>query len=406
MMIKGKSVRFASSLLALIMILSTIVSVPVYAASNKQALPALSSKKYIQTHTVKTSGRIYAYTDSTLKTLKDKSKKNWWIDCATDECRIVKVTAKAVQVYYPIGNGKWVSQPQWFSRSEFTETDISKAQSVKLTTARINTYWRSDGRISYGSAGKGDQIYILDSSKGNYTQIVYELSSGNWKMGWIKKTDANKYLKDVVNKSANSYSVSQNVKSTLNSVSKFGDALQNSSSKQTSNTMKKISDVLYDGKGSPFILSDGKFGVEYNGGKGRHEGIDFCGMPGNDENTGEPKRLGMKIHAVADGKIIRILKGSERGMTGDLSYVCVYSEQADVTIIYMHLVPLNSLYVGQKIKTGDCLGTECDRHALSVHTHVEIRDGEQKWAAYSMNDLKLDNVNTEANWKKLNYQMA
>ena len=155
------------SLLSFVLILATIFSFPALAANAN--LPSLSASKYIQTYTLSSSGRIYAYTDSSLKTRKGN---NWYIDCPTDECRIVKVTANAVQVSYPIGNGKWVSQPQWFKRSDFTSSDLSKSQTVKLTTARITTYRRSDGKNSFGSTGSGDTIYVLGSS-GSYTQIIY-----------------------------------------------------------------------------------------------------------------------------------------------------------------------------------------------------------------------------------------
>lgn len=241
-----KKTRFTSMLLALIMVFSTIVSVPAYAASKTQALPSLSAKKYIQAYTIKSSGKVFAYTDSSLKKQKGS---NWWIDSATDECRIVKVTATAVQVYYPIGNGKWVSQPQWFKRSDFTATDISKAQSVKLTTSRITTYRRGDGKTSYGSTGSGDQIYVLGSS-GNYTQIVYELSNGNWKMGWIRKTDANKYLKDVSTNSSGTASVSQNAKSFVSAVSKIDSSILSGTSNAKATTKASTNKITASNENS------------------------------------------------------------------------------------------------------------------------------------------------------------
>lgn len=168
--------RFISAI-CMILILMNVLAFPVSAMSNN--LPSLSVSKYIVAYTLSNSGRVYAYTDSSLS---KKKGNGWYIDCPSDECRIVKVTKNAVQVSYPIGNGKWVSQPQWFKRSDFTTTDISKSLTVKVTTKRINTYRRKDGKTSFGSTGNGDSIYVLGSSNG-YTQIIYELTNGNWKMG-------------------------------------------------------------------------------------------------------------------------------------------------------------------------------------------------------------------------------
>lgn len=180
--------RMLLFVLAVGVICGTLI-VPAGAASTKQAkLPSLSSSKYIQCYTLKSSGKVYGYTNSSLKT------KMGYIDCATDECYILSVSGSAIQVSLPTSSGRVT---RWFKRSDFTATDISKNLNMKNATAQITTYRRADGKKSYGYVGKGDDIYVLGTS-GSYTQVIYELTSGKWKMGWIKTSDANKYLKNIV----------------------------------------------------------------------------------------------------------------------------------------------------------------------------------------------------------------
>lgn len=197
--------RMLSFVLAIGIVCGTLV-VPSYAASTNQAkLPTLSKSKYIQCYTLKSSGKVYGYTDSSLKT------KKGYVSCSADECYIISIKGSAVQVSFPTSSGRVV---RWFKRSDFTATDISKSLNIKSATEKITTYRRSDGKQSYGYVGKNDDIYVLGTS-GSYTQVIYELSSGKWKMGWIKTSAANSYLKPYSTIANGTYTISTALKSNM-----------------------------------------------------------------------------------------------------------------------------------------------------------------------------------------------
>jgi hypothetical protein len=185
---KEKNLTIVFRLLSLVLVFALCLAtlIPASAATTSK-LPSLSSSKYIRCYTLASSGKVYAYTSSSLTT----KKSGYWIDCSTDECYITAVSGNAVKVSYPIGNGK--RSTQWFRRSDFTSTNISGSLTTKTITANITSYIRPGGK-SYGYAGKGDSIFVLGTS-GSYTQIIYELSSGLWKMGWVKTATLNQSTK-------------------------------------------------------------------------------------------------------------------------------------------------------------------------------------------------------------------
>ena len=163
-----------SIIMAIVMCLSAIFSVNIFAATS---LPKISSSKPIITYTIKSSGKVYAYTNNKLN-----KKTGGYIACSTDECKILKISGNAVQVKYPVSGG---TKTAWFKRSEFTSYNISKgADSSWTQSSKITTYRRSDGKKSFGYISAGDKCYKL-GKKGSYTQVVYPVSGG-YKMGWVK----------------------------------------------------------------------------------------------------------------------------------------------------------------------------------------------------------------------------
>lgn len=139
-------------------------------------LPSISSGRPVLCYTLKSSGRIDAYTAANLST-----KTGGYIDCDTDECRILRISGNAVQVKYPVGSG---TRTAWFARKEFTNYNIANGAAEKWTQkAQVTTYKRADGKDAYGSISAGDTCYKLSVS-GNYTQVIYPVSGG-YKMGWI-----------------------------------------------------------------------------------------------------------------------------------------------------------------------------------------------------------------------------
>ena len=173
--------RLAAILLFVMMLLSST-------AEAAAKLPTFSSSKYLLTYPLKASGKIYAYTDETLKT----PKKSCWIDCAKDECYIVAIKGNAVKVSYPLDKGG--RNVAWFKRSDFSATNLTGSLKYETFFKRVDTYRHSNGKVKYGYAESKDKVYILGTS-GAYTQIIYPLTNGKWKMAWAKTSEVNAALK-------------------------------------------------------------------------------------------------------------------------------------------------------------------------------------------------------------------
>lgn len=348
---KRSRYRVLSVLIAMIMVICAVPA-SVSAATAKAKLPSLSSSKYIKCYALKSSGKIYAYSDSNLKTKKD----NWWIDCASDECHIVSVKGNAVQVSYP-SQAKSGRSTAWFKRSDFTSTDISGQLTKKQTTAKIISYRRADGKKEYGYAGKGDTVYVLKTS-GSYTQIIYPLSNNQLKMGWVKTSALNKNSNDSKDEKVESNLISQ-----------------------------KLYDIS-DGKAHVLSSFDDKSYPNYP--NWRHEGIDYT------------YKSGAAVHALYGGEVVRV----EEGNSSSLSTIAIYNSKINKTIVYLHTDPVNSLKVGQKINADQKIATEAGRGSgTGAHTHIEIRDGKRTAAAISK-DSKLLNTNTVSKWKNLGFDVG
>ena len=180
--------KTAKKLISLVMVMVTLVllAVPASATSSvnldattKEALPNLSNIS-IRTYAKKTSGKIYCYNDSNLKT-----RGSGWIDLKNDECTILKVanSGKALHIKYPIGNGKTTCR--WFSSEEFLGVNMTTKWPVVTVTKNMTTYKRSNGGATYGYAAAGDKVYVIGMDS-NYVCIAYPLSAGGYKVGYVK----------------------------------------------------------------------------------------------------------------------------------------------------------------------------------------------------------------------------
>lgn len=160
------------------------------------------------------------------------------------------------------------------------------------------------------------------------------------------------------------------------------------SSTSSPTTTTKLSEALY--KNSRAYIS-----CKYDGyvnTKGRHEGIDF-----NCYNNAP-------VYSLIDGTVIRVKRGYN-GSNG-LSTIAIYDSAANKTVIYLHSNPLSSLKAGQTVKKGQQIATQGWRgvsKSSGSHTHVEVRDGRQMYAAKSVNDYRLENKNPESYWKSKGY---
>ena len=166
--------RKVSAVMVTILCLMAFISVFAFAVN----LPSISSNTPLICYTYKSSGKIYAYTDSSLKT-----KTGGYISCSTDECKIIEIKNNAVKVKYPVSGG---TKTAWFSREEFTYRDL-KNDGAKFSfkaKAAVSVYKWKGKTNKLGSIAKNDTIYLLRGDENSdWLQLIYNVSGG-YKMGW------------------------------------------------------------------------------------------------------------------------------------------------------------------------------------------------------------------------------
>lgn len=311
------------------------------------AFPSLSESSYCECVAPK---KANVYKDAKLNTRGTCSPSktyNSYIEKG-DVLYVYEITSSYVKASFPTSNGR---RTGYFARADL---NIASAPShVSKATGKATTYVTPGGK-SYGYFEGGDQVYAVGTS-GSYTATIYEAKSGNrrWKLGWAKTDDYNRYC----------------------NTSKTSDS-------------SNLSTALYKNSGA--YISCGFDG--YKKRNGRHEGIDVM------------YKLDAPIYALADGKVLRVASGS----TGEdgLSTIAIYNAATDKTVIYLHAAPC--VKAGQNVSKGDKIGRESWRgisDESSSHTHVEVRDGEKKYAARSVDDSTLDNSNPSSFWKSLGYNI-
>lgn len=127
---------------------------------------------------------IKAYTLGTGKTtvyssINGKAKTNKIYD--TDLCTITKIYENGwCKVTFPLTSGK--------TDSGYVKTSVFFNHSYNVTTSKISkkvtTYARSNLSKSIGYAGSGDRVYIIGHTS-KAVQIVYPLTAGGYKAGWV-----------------------------------------------------------------------------------------------------------------------------------------------------------------------------------------------------------------------------
>lgn len=137
-------------------------------------LPGVSEDVHITCYPLITSGRAYAINNGSR-----------YID-AGDECYITAIDGDNVYVSYPTSNGR---HSEWFDRNYFTVADLAYSDFPTITAGgTITTYKNADGNEKLGSLAAGDLCYVITKTHGR-TQLVYPLSKGGYKMGWVNSGD-------------------------------------------------------------------------------------------------------------------------------------------------------------------------------------------------------------------------
>ena len=257
----------------------------------------------------------------------------------TDELTLLSFTAKSARVKYPI-TGTNSKKTGFIKTSAILKTDDGQ---TKKSKAKVETYKRPNGD-SYGFVAKGDIVQRLGTS-GDYVQIMYKVSNG-YKLAFLTDTGWKVLIGEI--------------------------------------TLTPLSKGLY--KKSAASITCGFDG--YTTTVGRHEGIDIA------------YKINAPIYSLTDGKVIRVHSGSV-GSLG-LSTIAIYNKKTNKTIIYLHSNP--TIKEGATVKKGDKIGKESYRGITAItgaHTHVEVRNGKEKYAAISVGDSNLENSNPTGFWNSM-----
>lgn len=127
---------------------------------------------------------FYAVTLSTGKTqvssvngvMNAKSNKIY----SSDDCTIDHVYANGwCHVVFPLDAGG--TADGYVPLSTFLDTSYSPSK-ITINT-QTTTYRRSDGASNFGYIGSGDSVIKVGSSN-SYTQVIYPLNSGGYKLAW------------------------------------------------------------------------------------------------------------------------------------------------------------------------------------------------------------------------------
>lgn len=347
-----KTMKRMMSLVLVLVTLCSVIAVPASAAS----WPSLSTSGYCE---MIANTQINVYRDTGLSTRGTSSPArsyNAYVS-KNDKVYIFKITESYTVLSYPTSNGRRTGMVR-------TSELLGRTSPAEVVTSRakVTTYKTAEGTSKSGSTAVGDKVYKLGTTKNGYVLVMYTAVSGSraYKAAFVTKSDYERI--------------------------KGGSGGNNGGGSGT----QAMSYALYKSSGGRLTCGfDG-----YTTTRGRHEGIDFA------------KGYGSAVYSLTDGVITRVTEGYNG--TNGLSTVAIYYAAAGKTVVYLHLDPLNSLYVGQQISRGQQIGTEAWRGCSTsddTHTHVEVRNGKRTGAAKSVRDYTLDNPNPTSFWNSQGYSV-
>lgn len=128
---------------------------------------------------------VNVYTDANLRTRGTSSpyRKYNAYAATNDLCYILSVTSPdSLRISYPTGSG--------YKQGYVRRSDVLYAGSPSqfyTSKAKVTTY-RRPGGSSYGYVAVGDSAYVFGSTSG-YRGIIYNISGGKYKFGWIRENE-------------------------------------------------------------------------------------------------------------------------------------------------------------------------------------------------------------------------
>ncbi|SEL22125.1 CHAP domain-containing protein [Ruminococcus albus] len=136
---------------------------------------------------------VYAYSNLSARgnfsNLNGSGVKTYSTACidAGDDCYIYRMGNSVSTVFYPAGN---TYKYAYVRTSDITRGNRNETRNAFKAAAGVNTftYNSNGGTFNIGSIDKNDTCYLLNKVNNAY-QLIYPISGGNYKIGWVSASD-------------------------------------------------------------------------------------------------------------------------------------------------------------------------------------------------------------------------
>lgn len=149
-----------------------------YSSGSAAGKLASYGSKQVRCYTLSAQGKVYAYKDVALRNRTTGS----YISCASDEVYVqsVNLSYGSVCLSYPVSGGR---KSMYFKISDIMASPSSGVSNYWISK-RAYTYKWASSSARYGYV-ENENVTVVGSS-GAYTQIIYSIGGGKYKMGFIK----------------------------------------------------------------------------------------------------------------------------------------------------------------------------------------------------------------------------
>ena len=180
--LKRKLSVFAKSFTYLLLSFALILTmVPLGSLTAEAAYPAISSSNYIKAYMLFTANMPVYNT-------KNMDKGIGWL-YPSDECFIFEMTDSYCYFSYNTANGRKYG----YAPTIYFTAAKSSNHTDATASAQMTTYIRASASSTvYGYVDKGDKITKIAEDKG-FVQVIYPISNGCFKIGWLRASDYNAY---------------------------------------------------------------------------------------------------------------------------------------------------------------------------------------------------------------------